>query len=99
MPAFAIKVFQFVWSEMSGDFISNALGKRKKIPQHTAFVFISFNRLQIQVWYDTLIFLQFNLSLTQYWLLFKSSVVITSWSSQLRTNDKIILLSREIQVI
>lgn len=74
----------------------------KKEENTTAYrvcVFISFNRLQIQVRYDTLIFLQFNISLTQYWLLFKSSVVITSWLSQLWTNDKIILLSKEIQII
>lgn len=73
--------------------------KKKKEEKTTAYrvcLFVSFNRLQIQVWYDTLTFLWFNISLTQYWLLFERLIGIISWSSQMWTNYKMILLSRDL---
>jgi len=55
---------------------SAAMLRKKKKEEKTAayrvYLFVYFNRLHILVWYDTLIFLWFNISLAQYWLLFES---------------------------
>lgn len=58
-------------------------GKRRKEErqQRRVCLLLSFNRLQIEVGYVTLTFLWFNISFTQYWLLFERWIILTSWSS------------------